>query len=183
MGKLKLGPEIIIFSALAATLILALNPTLFSPPAGNVGTGFIVTYSDGSEQVFTGANPVSLQVVDPVTGKTINSIYCTVRVTPTWTGAKSSSLVTGTVTVKNNGVTKYTESPTNPTLTSGTQALVWSRTIYNSELNTWAPVYLSGGYTLLVEASITVKITFTGGSTSSKTSTGSGSIKYSYSGG
>ena len=180
MGKMGLGPMLTAFFIVAAAMVLILDPGLFTPKSG-VGVSFVVAYSDGTEKAYEGTAPVSLQVVDPATGRTINYIYCRVGITPTWVGTKSSSLVTGTVTITNNGVTKYTESPVNPTLISGGEVKVWDKTIYNTELNAWAPT--PGSYTFLVSASITTKITFTDGTSSSKPGAGSGKVTYSYSGG
>jgi len=180
MGKMGLRPVLIAFLIIAVTMVLILDPSLFTPKS-DVGVSFVVAYSDGTKKTYEGTAPISLQVVDPATGRTINYIYCRIGITPTWVGAKSSSLVTGTITITNNGVTKYTESPTSPTLISGGEIKVWDKTIYNTELNTWAPT--PGSYTFLVSASITTKITFTDGTSSSKTGAGSGQIVYSYSGG
>lgn len=182
MGRLKRKTQLLVLLAIALALLIVVypNPSSFFNSQSNVEVGFVVTYSDGTVKIYEGTNQIPLQVVDPTTGKTISQIYCTVRITPTWIGIRSSNLVTGIVTITNNGVTKYTGSPTNPVLSSGVSTIVYVRYIYNAELNTWAPT--PGSYTLVVSATITVKVTFTDGSTSSLTNSGSGQIKYSYSG-
>lgn len=184
MGGLNRKTQLLVPLVIALALLMVIyppSPLFFNSPSGNIGVGFIIVYEDGSVKVYEGTERTSLDVVEIVTGKSIRQISCVVKVTPTWVGTRSSNQVTGTVTIKNDGVTKYSESPSNPTLVSGSQSQVYSRTISNAELNSWSPA--TGGHKIDVSASITVTIIFIGGTSSTQSGSATGSVSYWQTGG
>jgi hypothetical protein len=148
--------------------------------AEDLGVSFIIHYEDGTSRE---ANAWSYyttpgSVIDPVTTKVITSVDYVAALLPVINGPEASHSVTGTVTVKVDGITKQTNSISNPaTLVNNAQNTLYTGTISGSTLQSYNTAL--GSHTLLITASVTVSVTFTDGTTDSKTGSNSGSLNYS----
>jgi len=153
-----------------------ISPTL---SGSSVGLSLTLNYEDGGpsktvEPSLTGLK--SLSITD-TSGRKLSSVTYTVNVYANWDGTATSTAITGAVSSFVGGVLKEESAFTyNTLLPKTTLTPIKSGSLTASTIEAWSPS--PGDKTLTIIASLSLKASFSDGTTNTKSGEGTGTLNY-----
>lgn len=172
----KLSPVFLILILGIAALAAYMYWPVLDPGGwgGGAGIALTINYADGTTENIEPENrprwvglfgtALSIQVMD----KPISSMDCRVKYKADWTGTVTSYSMSGSLKLYVNNAVKQTWTITKPsTISKGFWKDLLSKTVSESAFSVW--VGTDGSHTLRLDSTVTLSMTFSDGSSHTKT--------------